>query len=237
LSGPSYIRQIHCSGIWEELVISASATLTDGVSNTVLPSYQLPAPFVMHGIGRFHADWSGSGQIRSFFGTSTASLTVSAINVNFYITGVSMDFVPAEWNAPLNQRIPITPVLSPSQAAAPWQNPWNLTNLTVKFSSSTVSAVKVDANNLVLTGDYYQAITITAQTVQCDNFSPQSYTTTVIVNVMPTNNADIDIGNAAGLPIPLVAVDQIMTIPVFINALVRLKVRIHDFSHINPIFY
>jgi len=225
LVAPSSIRQIHCSGIWEELAVTASATLTDGASSSMLPAYQPLPPFVMHGPGKFHADWAGTGVIRALFGASAVNITVQASTSSFFITYVSMGFVPSQWNAQLNQKIALSPTLSPASALAPWQNAWNLTNLTMKFTSSAPSVVKLDGAYAILIGDYYQAITITAQTVQCEAFTQQSFSGSVIVNVIPSNSGDIDMGNDVGLPVPPVPVGGVLTIPVYIFASTRFQVK------------
>lgn len=219
--GPSVIRQVHCSGIWEEVRYTVNATLTDLNHQAITPVFSSTPPLVMHyaAEGLFHADGIGTGNITAQFGGQSTLITVTAVTQSIFFTGFSMSFLPSFWNAPLNAEILVAPVLTPWPFLRPWFELDALGGRVLALESSDPSVIRVAANRrtISLVSDSYKPVKITAILLLCNAYSFFVVDNKEItVNVAPSQLGDIDLGRENGVPLDLIGVGQIMDIPVYL---------------------
>ena len=224
LVGPLLLRQMHCSGVWEEGRYTTTATLTDLTSKEISPVFTSSPLLVKHhhSDGLFHADGVGSGLIHARFGEHETSLSVTATVSSRYFTAVSLAFLPSTWNASVGQQIEMAAVLSPWPVTAPWFSQAFLSSKVVEWTSSDPSAIQLslDRQTITLLADCYKDVVISAVLAQCDPAvlpaSRQVVTRAVTVNVIPAHLGDFDFGGENGAPLGLVQIGQIMQIPVYL---------------------
>ena len=228
LHGPAVLYQLHCSGIWEEAHYTVTGTVSDGAVLVLDTGFRASGVISMHNSmgGLFHASGPGEGQVTAFFAGLETVLLVTATVSSKYFTSVGMDFLPAQWSSPAGAPLALTPDFWPALSVQqPWFSVPLLAAHVLVWSSSAPEVVMVsgDETSISLMADSYQPVTVSAALIPCGAFAGSVATKEVSVNVVPTKSGDLDFGAEGGGTLPLVALGDIMSIPVYVFAAERLR--------------
>lgn len=222
LVGPSTLYQVHCSGYWEEARYTTTGTLSDGVSRVVPAVYEASPPLVLHhSSGLFHAELSGRSELTASFGGQQVVMVVGAVDSSRFFTEIALDFLPDVWNAPIDTQMELSPTLTPVLIEDPWFPVKQLASRVLHWTSSAPDVIEINADGsaVILRGDSYHAVTVTAVFRPCGGALVGPHTSVskeITVNVAPKDTGDMDVGQESGLPLSLTPVGGIMQIPVFL---------------------
>ncbi len=223
VNGPHTLRQIHCSGFWEEAVFSATGVLTDGTTMNVPALFQgRGGSLVMHNAtGFFHATSPGAADVIASFGGHQATMTVQAVESSIFFSGATVDSTPSIWTAQLNSILRLSPRFTPPMYTDEWFPSAQVAERVLQWVSSVPGVIQIaqdQAATIVLRGDWYEPVVVTGTFIACQGLAipPQPVSKAITVNVAPSNTGDLDMGAAQGLPLPRVPIDGSMDIPIYV---------------------
>jgi hypothetical protein len=221
--GPDELRQIHCSGFWEEGPYTATGALSDGTAARQVPAtFDGTGPMVAHdrALGLFHAVSGGDGTVIAAFGGFTAELTVHALQQSVFFSGASIDSLPSVWTGVRGALLHLLPVFTPALLGGGWFPAQQVAARVLQWTSSDPGVIEVTLDNtgLVLRADWFQPVTVTGTFRQCDTLpvQPSAVTRTITVNVASDTMGALDVGNPGGLPLPPTPVGASLDIPLFV---------------------
>lgn len=210
------LYQLHCSRLWEISHVIVRAALTDGTSSVV--KADLAADGVVLGLDAASVLWverPGEGRVNASFGGAWVTQEVLATPASRLFTGLSLDSIPSSLEVPVGTRTPILPVLSPSLLS---RAPEQLLERVVRWTVSQEGVVDVDGGGLTLLSDYHGVLDVAGVIRTCQGAEPVVVHRSVQVNVVPDKPGQIDFGDEHGPPLPVVAVEGRLAIPVFVFA-------------------
>lgn len=224
VEGPATLRQIHCSGVWEEGTFSATGVLTDLVAMEIPASFEgRGGNIVMHNTtGLFHATSPGIAEVVATFAGHQALWTVTAVEESLYFEGVSVDSTPSTWTGPRGSVLDLEPVFTPALHVDKWFPMGLVAQRVIKWTSSDPHVIEVSRDHtasLILRNDWYQPVTVTGVFIQCLGYSGpplQPVSRAITVNIAPSSTGDLDLGAADGPPLLLTPVGETMQIPMFV---------------------
>jgi hypothetical protein len=126
----------------------------------------------------------------------------------------------------------LNPVLTPAFSVGQWTDQTSFIQKIVSFSSSTPSAIQITRNSAILSGNHFKKVTITAQTIACDDLAAQNYPKDVTVNIRLQKNGDTGLKKQDGTPVTPVAVGESQDMYLFIFAKTRLQVLLASVFHV-----
>lgn len=221
VDGPRILYQIHCSGVWEQGSYQVTGELSDGVREELHPLFTTTDGDNMKPASpdasnnAFIPETIGEETINVTFGSFTKQIVVIATVSSKYVQSVRLDFMPLNWNTPLETPLALEPVLDPVFYVENPRQLWK-TILTWQASENGIVEWGTDGDKVTLLSDYYQPIDIIAVLAKCENVHKKHFFKRVNVNVVPNRAGQIDLGAEKGPPLPVVAVGNILPIPVYL---------------------
>jgi hypothetical protein len=225
--GPQTLFQIHCSRVWETGSYHVSGVLSDGSEAEVFPMFTPDEYIIVFADetkpNMFTSETSGDGWIQVTYGDTVQHVVISATLSSKYVEGIRLDFLPSDWNTPLETPLALTPTIMPEFNTSSIAD-LRRQILTWDDSEKGIIAWGIDFETITLVSDYYQPIVVTCIVSRCGSMNEQKYSKPINVNVIPNRQGQVDIGAETGPPLPLVAVGEIMSIPVYVFTETRLFV-------------
>ena len=238
----SVLQRIQCSQQFQASDITIIAALSDGLVRDVT-SYSLlvssnPSAVSITGT-RALGLVPGSAELRGTFAgvqskvgilVSNSSVRVSQVILQG-LSGSFVDAIGATKMLSLYLTFDDSSLLTLSQQAATWTwiVPANLLRAIASFSSDSPAALSVgpSTGTLQLNGNWYTNVTTTVYIIACESSSIRTATIVTSPNVIPYSNSsgdgDVDIGNAAGLPVNPIRVGVSATLPIYLRSDGQLK--------------
>lgn len=224
LSGPLELFQIHCSRVWEQATYVALGVLSDGENSTNIQPLWESDGQVIHGgaEGSFSARYAGCGWIRVEWGNVTSSLSVIATQSSKYFTHVHFPNIPSVWEGIVGDRLQLSPVLFP---VFEYVNASIIEMQVLRWSSFNAGIVQFtnDSAGMVLLSSYPIPFQIQCVLRGCMSMDPIVSTFQLSVNVQPSVNGQIDLGEDVGIPFNDSSVGSIVEVPVYIYTVDRLR--------------
>ena len=233
VSGPPVLFQIHCSRVWEQAAYHVTGALSDGAVAEVHPQFAADGLVIVMSAdverspNMFTSETGGDGWISVTFGDFVKHVEITATLSSKYVEAVRLDFLPRDWTTPLQTPLALAPEIVP-ELSTNRLSELKRQILTWAVSEEGVVGWGPDFESMTLLSDYYQPLTVTCTVARCDGRDRRLFSREVNVNVRPDRQGQVDLGAKYGPPLPLVAVGQIMPIPVYIFAEARLfAYRVH----------
>lgn len=226
ISGPSVLFQVHCSRIWEIGHFTVTGILSDGERGQ-LPLSSLWSDGIIirptQSPGSFWATGSGTGWVRAAWNWVDTSVQVMATVSSKYVESVTAPQLPDVWTAAADQAWSLQGQLTPAFEV-------NLTELVwarvMRWTSSVPGVVKFghDFSHMTLLSDFFRPISLSCILRGCMTAPPQVISVQSMgVNLFPSKSGQIDLGEESGMPLPLVEIGGVLSIPVFIFGETRLQ--------------
>jgi hypothetical protein len=235
----SPLRQLHCSGIWEEGACAVSAACTDGTEAPVNATLEAVFPLELHAPLRYHALAEGVGTLTARFGRTTQAVSVSAVRSSVLIQRATPQLV-TDWTGEPGSTRALVAALDPDPPN-PWTDPARpLASRVLTWSSDRNASLavqdaaaqgsvhvnaaqgSVQVNNtaalLVLLADSPVPVGVTATLAPCEDQPAIGFAATVRPNLQPTSPGELDLGQESGLAVPPCALGQTLALPLFVWA-------------------
>lgn len=218
--GARTLFQVHCSGTWEQGSYSITGKLSDGSEAAITPLFTTDEGITMHfdeneNRFKFLPENEGEAIINITHGTFVEQIRVIATISSKYVESVRLDFLPFDWNTPLETPLQLEPVLEPSLDVRHPDHVWK-TVLTWSASEEGIIAWNNEGTTMMLLSDYFQSIDVVSSLTSCDNAPTKHFSKRVNVNVMPDKRGQVDLGAEKGPPLPVIAIGRILPIPVYL---------------------
>lgn len=226
VSGPSTLYQIHCTRIWEMGRFTVEGVLSDGVRAPLLDSSTTTDGEIMRKTSdpeSFSATRSGQGWLQAAWYGVSATVEVLATESSKYFTAVTPTSLPDTWTSRADQVWPLTPQLAPAFEV---QHPELLLSRAVRWTSTMPGVVrfKKDYSSMKLLSDFYAPVHISCILRGCMAAQPRVITVHPMrVNLAPSMQGQIDLGAEQGVPLPLVEIGELLSIPVYVFGDARLQ--------------
>jgi hypothetical protein len=229
------LRQLHCSGVFEGGDVRVSAELTDGSVQDVTQHTQMEATTgrgvlatkngMIYGIG------PGTASLTCTFASVTVQRAMSVVNNSTRITGVSILGFPTTLvgvaNATTAMEVAtrfengaVLVFTTGGDAGVPWTDPEGLRGALLTFGGDdTGQSLNINSRSgrATLVGNSYRPILITVGTTACEGVSSHT-STEASVNLLPSADGDVDIGDATGLAVRPTMTGASVEIPIFLRS-------------------
>lgn len=215
LEAPSVLYQVHCTRLWEQGQISLIANITDGTVMNVIRYSKLEAAgviFVEQG-DRLGAVGSGMGFLLAEIGGTALTVTVTAIIESRLFRSVEVDALPESWNARLGEGYPLHVRPSPP---IPTFNASLVLDRSVRWAAAVEGVVRFADDSMYLLSDYYQPLSLSCVLRSCQGSDPVVVRQDVQVNVIPSQEGQVDFGDETGLPCKGRDVGTELEIPIYL---------------------
>lgn len=219
VSGPSTLYQIHCSRIWEMGRFTVEGVLSDGTRAPLMDTSTTTDGEIIRKTsfpGSFSAIRSGQGWMQAAWHRISTTVEILATESSKYFTAVAPPSLPDTWTSRVDQAWPLTPQLTPAFEV---QHPDILLARAIRWISSVPGVVSFahDYGSMNLLSDFYAPIHISCILRGCMASQPRVIKShSMHVNLAPSLPGQIDLGAEQGVPLPLVEIGGLLSIPVYI---------------------